>query len=210
MNSMELYKPFLYVHITGGTTALICGLIAILTTKGMKVHRMAGKIYFYAMIIVAACAIVLSSIKPNPFLFSIAIFALYMTYTGYRSVKNKKFIAQWYDWLLLILNMLTSLWMISNFELVLAVFGTINLVMCIRDFQVYRKGESYIQQHKLHWLLNHISRMIGAYIATVTAFLVVNIQMNPSWVPWLTPTILGVPLIAYFSSRYSKKPPKAV
>jgi hypothetical protein len=48
--------------------------------------------------------------------------------------------------------------------------------------------------------------MLGAYISTATAFLVVNITMiNYPWVTWLVPTFIGTPLIVYWTNKYTIK-----
>ncbi|MFN4880994.1 MAG: hypothetical protein ACK5CD_05075 [Bacteroidota bacterium] len=44
--------------------------------------------------------------------------------------------------------------------------------------------------------------MTGSYIATTTAFLVVNIQLTPMWIIWLGPTLLGTILIIYYTRTY--------
>ena len=62
---------------------------------------------------------------------------------------------------------------------------------------------------KNHWLFSHISGMIGGYIATITAFTVQNIQMNPSWVPWLAPTAILVPFLVMTIKKFKNKSEKA-
>jgi hypothetical protein len=52
-----------------------------------------------------------------------------------------------------------------------------------------------------HRILLHLNRMGGACIATVTAVFVVNIQTNPAFIAWLLPTLIGTPLIIYWSRR---------
>ena len=199
-----LYHFFLYSHILFGGTALILGMVAILSKKGLRFHKSAGRIYVIAMCVVVVSAIVLSIIKTNHFLLSIAVFSFYLTYTGYRAIKNKRYIAQWYDWLIIIINSLTSIWMISTLDNVLIVFGSINILMSARDIYVFVKQKEYILSNKTHWIKTHIGRMMGAFIATTTAFIVVNIQMTPCWIPWLAPTALGVPIIFYFTNKYKK------
>jgi cytochrome c-type biogenesis protein CcmH/NrfF len=52
------------------------------------------------------------------------------------------------------------------------------------------------------WMPNHITRMMGAMIASYTAFLVVNIKMKPDWVLWVLPTLVGSVLISYFLKKF--------
>lgn len=42
--------------------------------------------------------------------------------------------------------------------------------------------------------------MAGA-IATITAVMVVNVDMEPVWVPWILPTIVITPLIVWWNIR---------
>ncbi len=57
-----------------------------------------------------------------------------------------------------------------------------------------------------YWFQNHISRMGGSYIATVTAFLVVN---NPPYilglVVWIAPGVIGGTIINFIRRSYHKK-----
>jgi hypothetical protein len=55
------------------------------------------------------------------------------------------------------------------------------------------------------WLPNHITRMMGAMIASYTAFLVVNVKMQPAWVLWLLPTLIGSGLITYYLRKFAPK-----
>jgi hypothetical protein len=47
--------------------------------------------------------------------------------------------------------------------------------------------------------------MVGAYIAAVSAFSVVNLMFLPPIVRWLWPTVIGVPLLILTTNRYKKK-----
>jgi hypothetical protein len=43
--------------------------------------------------------------------------------------------------------------------------------------------------------------MCGAYIASLTAFLVVNVKILPSLIVWLLPTMVITPLIFIWSKK---------
>jgi uncharacterized membrane protein YoaT (DUF817 family) len=59
------------------------------------------------------------------------------------------------------------------------------------------------------WWYYHIERMSGSYIAAVTAFAVQNLTrllpVELMWLPWVIPTIVGVPLIARTIRAYRRK-----
>ncbi len=216
-------KLLLYLHIVAGFTALVTGAIALGANKGGKVHRKAGSVYFYAMLTVTFTALLISLLKSLVFLLMIAIFSGYMTWTGYRALqfrRSRKKGAVLLDWIVLTLAGLFVLWMgaeairlsfpvgfiFNSFALVLIVFGAIFGIFIGQDFRVFRQIETFSSSD---WLRLHIGRMCGAYIATCTAFLVVNVHVQPAFIPWLLPVAIGTPLISYFIRKYTVKKPAA-
>ena len=87
-------------------------------------------------------------------------------------------------------------------DVVLAVFGAIGLAFAVRDLRLYRN----LKKLRSARLRLHIGKMTGAYIASVTAFLVVN-ELLPYYLNWLLPTILGSIYISYWTRKM--KPKKA-
>jgi hypothetical protein len=135
--------------------------------------------------------------KDNSFLLSISIFTFYMVFTGWRSIHNKLYEAQWYDWVLCVVGAATGIWMVSRLEIVQMVFGSIVSIMSVQDTILYYRSRLVVPK-RLTWLNMHIGRMTGSYIAAATAFLVVNVHIEPYWVTWLLPTVLGSVAMAYF------------
>lgn len=86
----------------------------------------------------------------------------------------------------------------NNFGIVLLVFGFISISMAYQDFKNYQGRNS----NKNFWLLVHIQRMMGSYIAAMTAFIVVNNTILPGIVAWLLPTVIVTPLIFKWSRKY--------
>jgi hypothetical protein len=55
-------------------------------------------------------------------------------------------------------------------------------------------------------MFSHAGRMGGSYIATVTAFVVTNVELEAApWVPWLAPTLVGTVLLTRWNVRMRKK-----
>jgi hypothetical protein len=65
-----------------------------------------------------------------------------------------------------------------------------------------------IPHDKKAYLRKHLQRLGGGFIASATAFLVVNLRDLPDWLPawglWLLPTVLISPLIVYYSRREAR------
>ena len=129
-------KTLLVLHIFTGFLALLFGFIAIIVKKGGKVHRLVGKIFFFSMLGVTASALLISLIKKNQFLLFIAIFSFYQNYMGYRALKEKSLEPLPIDWLVLIVGSVNALFMLCSFNIVLMVFGTINLLLVSGNFRV--------------------------------------------------------------------------
>ena len=200
-----LYNVFLGFHIAGGFTALFIGIIAYVTLKGSKYHKLAGRIYFGGMLLVIAGALLMNTIKPNTFLFYIALFTLYLVYGGVRSTKNKNLQPQLLDILFFILGVIVAALMILTKHIVLIVFGLLFILTLYGDLRIYLMIKKEREIPKNQWLMRHIGLISGSYIATSTAFLTVNFQeFEPFWLPWLLPSIIGVPLIFYFQKRISE------
>jgi uncharacterized membrane protein len=209
---MTLFKTLQLIHIAGGTTSLLLGIIVLSLKKGDKRHKWLGNIYFYAMLIASIVAIPMSYLHPNYFLFIVAIFTIYMLLTGYRYLSKKKIEdVSYIDWLLTAGILVFGFAFIGfgiyhivkqdYFGIVLLVFGTICLLFAKKDYENF-KGKSNI---KNYWLTGHIQRMMGSYIASTTAFLVVNNTVIPNIIAWLIPTFLIAPLITRWSKQHEIK-----
>ncbi|WP_264521921.1 hypothetical protein [Flavobacterium sp. N1994] len=213
---MELvFKILLVIHVIAGCIGLITGTLNVTRKKGNKPHRQVGVFFFFSMIINAVAGFVMSILHENLFLLIIAVFSFYMTATGQRILALKSLDKgqnpKREDWTLTISMILFAVFFIvygiyllandTNFGLVLLVFGTISILMAKKDIAIYQ-GDIKI---KNYWLLIHIQRMIGAYIAALTAFLVVNNTYLPPVFAWLLPTVILTPLIFYWSKKYATK-----
>src|SRR6202789_4059551 len=83
-------RVLLILHISCGVVAFICAPVALATTKGGKVHRRFGKIYFWAMAGVAVTALILSFALPIFFLAMVAVFSFYSAFAAYRILYLKE------------------------------------------------------------------------------------------------------------------------
>jgi hypothetical protein len=92
--------------------------------------------------------------------------------------------------------------MLFQKNIILFVFASIGILNSVGDLRSHFFPKE--KQSKIQWLYNHIGKMVGSYIATVTAFLVNNMHIGPMLVWWLGPTFIGTFVIAYFIKRYRK------
>lgn len=212
-----IFKTFLTIHIVGGTIGLLAGFLNMIAKKGDSRHRFVGNIFFFSMLTAGFSSLALSTINPSLFMFMVGFFTVYMAATGkrYLNFKRLKQKPKIIDWSLSIAMMLAGILFIglgvlillkSNlFGLVLITFGFLGLLFVRHDFKNYT-GKSHLLNY---WLSEHLQRMVGAFIASTTAFLVVNAKYLNETVPlilyWLLPTIILTPLIIKWAHRYEVK-----
>jgi len=217
---MELYKVLISLHIVSGFTALFGGLVPIFAKKGSKLHVRGGWVYFWAMTGVLLTTIGLFAMKPSQLLFLllVGIFSFYIAFSGVRSVRFKKTTnrAAPLDWLMAGLVSVCGIIMIGlsifhffaqkgvfEYAILFLVFGTICFTQATSDLSKFRKLKMGLRLAK-PWLAAHIIKMGGAYIATCTAFFVVNIHFLPTLIVWLTPTVIGSLMIGRTMKKFIK------
>lgn len=210
---METLKGILLaIHIVSGFAALFIGVLAIILKKGNRQHRIYGMIFFVSMMLVCVTALSISAMTSNVFLFTVGVFTFTQVYFGKRAVKNKIQKASLADLSVLLLGLMNVAIMAITLNVVLLVFATISLIQLFTQSKFFYLVWSGKEIPSNTWLVQHVGLMLGSYIATLTAFLVVNLQfIKPEWLVWITPSILGGSLIAYFTGKIKKQPlqPKA-
>ncbi len=206
---MNLFKLLLFIHITGGFLSLLIGSFLLFQKKGDKKHKLLGNIYFYSLLSSAIVSLPMSYIHPNHFLFIIGVFTSYMLLSGKRYLEKRKIEdVKIMDWTLTLLMLFFSVGFIGfgihnlilakSFGIVFLVFGGISMLFVYQDKRNF-EGKSII---KNYWLTTHLQRMVGSYITSITAFVVVNNTFLPNVVAWLLPTVLLVPLIFIWTKKY--------
>ena len=200
-----LFTLFLIIHITAGTFGLITGTLNTILKKGTKRHKLIGRIFLMCMTVNAVSSFVLAIIHPNVFLFIVGVFSLYLVHAGNRILQLKIITEtlkpKFFDWTLQIGMILFSCGFISlgiitliqqnTFGIVYITFGFIGARLAFKDIRYYQRKII----NKNYWLTSHLSKMMGGYIAALTAFLVVNNKILPPLIAWLLPTFFGSLLI---------------
>ena len=197
----------LSIHILAGSVALLSAASALLTEKGKKFHVLIGKAYFWSMVIIFLTALPMSIITGNVFLFLIAIFSFYLAFSGMRFAKNRTGVPTRVD--LIAVNFMflsgVGMWILAIIYFIdndsqfitLTVFGFLALFLGYGDFQTF-KDQTAIGKERI---AKHLTNMMGATIAVVTAVLVVNPPTNPEWVWWILPTVLITPVIFWWNKK---------
>ncbi|SEW08904.1 DUF2306 domain-containing protein [Halobacterium jilantaiense] len=208
----------LWTHVAAGVLALIAGGLALATEKGGRRHVRVGRVYVGSMAVVVATVVPLFAVDPTTFrafLLLVAVFSGYFVLSGYRALARKRpgDGPTAVDWAgsgaVLAACLALGVWGVclladgDSFGVVMAVFGTIGALVGAADLRAFRADTDG------PWLVSHLSRMVAGYIATVTAVAVVNAGPVPDVLAWLSPTVVGVPLIWYWQAVYGDAGPLA-
>lgn len=206
LKQMEiLSSTSLYLHIASGYLALVTGSVIMLLKKGNGQHKKIGIVFYVAMNAVVVSALLLSLLKWNLFLLHVAIFVAYQNIAGRRSITDKTLNPRFVDYFILLSAALNAIFMLKSLNGVLIVFGSISAFLVINDLRIYYTLRKESPLPKMAWLRRHIGMMMGAYIGAFTAFLTVNVHfVRPEWIVWIGPTVLFVPLMTYFTNKYTK------
>ena len=212
MNSLFVFASVRVVHIFFGSIALFVAPAAMLTHKGGLWHRRWGKTYFWSMAVVATTAVVMALIRSGLFFLLLAFFSFYLAFTGYQILyrKTPQQRANRADWIAVSTMLLGGLALItygvylmltSSIGTVAIVFGAIGVFFAVTDIRTFL----HPPKEKQAWWYIHMTRMLSAYIATVTAFSVVNFHFLPPVARWLWPTVVGTVGISVWRGYYQRK-----
>jgi uncharacterized membrane protein len=213
----------LYLHIAGGTAALVSMLIPLVSKKGGLTHRRAGWIFVTGMTIVAITALLLAGTRwltdpsrqgreAGAFLFFVAILTATSVSGGVRALRTKTRTAThrnaWdIGWpaLLATSSVAAGFYGFSAGHHLFTAFSFIGIFVGGGQLAYWLAPPS----HPMHWWFEHMASMLASCIAATTAFLVVNAGRlgveTFSLFVWLAPTIIGVPTIAIWTRYYRRK-----
>ncbi len=210
-----LTRILIYIHAFAGGIGLITGFWAMAVGKGQKVHKSVGKIFSWSLGISAAISLLIAVMPKhhNPFLFLIGVFTLYLIAAGNRALKLKgsklqsvaltdKILSGSILLFAIVMVFKGAIAFFSNDEIgvLYFFFGVLAGTLAGRDLALYRD----FPKAKKMWLRTHLSRMIGALIASVTAFMLAGLALT-SMLVWIAPTLIGLGFIKYWLRKVSPK-----
>ena len=200
----------LLIHILAGTIALFAAAFAICSEKGKKIHITSGRTYYWGMVGIFLTALPMSIITSNVFLLLIVFFSFYLAFAGRRFAQNRKGIASTVDWIAVGLMIAAGLgmWVLAVYyymennsqSITLTIFGFIAVALGYTDYKTYKREEATGKKR----IARHLTNMLAGTIAVVTAVLVVNVDMEPQWLPWILPTVILVPFIFWLNWKIMK------
>lgn len=205
----EIARILIYIHIFTGGIGLLSGIASIVAKKGSPLHKKSGKLFTVGMLVcsILAIPVTLMPNHENIFLLLISLFTIYLIVMGNRMLQFKNRVeANFVDKLISGLMLLFAIVMIllglygyiasKSINILFLFFGIIALSLSITDFKFYKNT----RKSRNAWLRMHIGKIMGAYISSVTAFIVAGLQLSTLFY-WIVPSVLGTFYIVYWTRK---------
>jgi hypothetical protein len=213
-----------WIHIVAGVVALAVFWIPLVARKGGWLHRRAGLVYAWSMLLVVVAAVAASgwrylydlhpAARPRAiFLSFIALLTFASGWNGLRALRTKKRMAPSWNpidvvpsYALALGGVALMAWGLNGgFNALAIAFGALGAALGVQQIAVWSQSPS----DPRHWWYQHMRGMIGACIGTVTAFLVVNARLTGlgtfNFAVWTLPGLLGGIGIALWTRHYRRK-----
>lgn len=211
-------KILIYIHAFFGGIGLITGIGSMIVKKGKTLHKRMGKLFSIGMLTSSILSLIVCCFPNhhNIFLFLIGLFTIYLVISGNRALAFKnKIEANLTDKITSGAMLFFSVVMISlgvyyqwntiDNGILFTFFGAFGLYMTVKDFIFFRN----LSKENKNWLFKHIGKMIGALIATVTAFIVAGLGIG-NIIAWITPSIIGTIYIISWNRKLKSKTVKTI
>lgn len=198
-----LFTPTLVLHISCGLAASAVGLAPILTRKGSRAHRLSGRLFAGLMATLLACAWLMTALRFSPYFLALSATATMTLFSGLRVLRRKRpdlhavDRAKPLDWIVTLGVVAVGVWVLvlvvtgrtGNLAAVSSALAYGALVYGGWDLWRFARPTDWPFSPNL-WNYEHMTKMLGAYGAVLSAFSGNFLTFLPT--PWsqLWPTIL--------------------
>jgi len=199
----SIFPPTLALHIAAGLAACVVGLAPILTPKGSRLHRLSGRVFVGLMATLLACAWLMTALKFSPYFLALSATATMTLFSGVRVLRRKRpdlrrsDRARPLDWIVTLAVVGIGLWVLAlvvtgqtgDLAAVSSALAYGALVYGGWDLWRFARPTDWPFSPNL-WNYEHLTKMLGAYGAVLSAFSGNFLPFIPT--PWsqLWPTFL--------------------
>lgn len=173
-----MHEINIFIHILSGSLSLLLGLLAILSTKGGKLHNASGKYFLVFMSIVIFSGLIgVFVFGRNLFLLVITVLSGYVAFSGYRTLKAKDNTPNKLDISVAIISLVILGYYLYYFKQIgmywspIIIYSTVGALVFIVAYDILKyliPQEKYVK-NKI-WLYEHIYKMMSAFSGLLSAF----------------------------------------
>lgn len=213
---MELFhQSNIVIHVIAGSTALLLGLIALLSLKGGKVHNASGRYFLGLIAIVILTGLIgVFVFGRNTFLLVITVLSGYVAFSGMRALRAKSNQPRAVDIMVSLISLGVLGYFLYYFQSIgmfwspVVIYSGVSalLFVIVYDFLRYLIPAKSYQKRRI-WLYEHIYKMTSAFSGLLAAFVGTVFDQYQPYSQTL-PSALGVMIIIRFmiyTGRYGLK-----
>lgn len=197
------------IHVFAGITALLLGIVALITKKGKNKHKISSKWFLgFISFVIFTGLMGVFIFKRNTLLLVITSLSAYQAFSGYRVIHAKNNKAQWIDISMALITMISAIYFMYYIKSIgflwspIVVYSTLIalFVIIVYDFLLYLIPNL---KYKHLWFYEHIYKMTVAFTALLSAFAG---TVFSSYQPYrqILPSVFGIILQAGFTYYYIK------
>ncbi len=209
----NLHLVNIITHVTAGSIALLLGIIALISKKGGKIHRRAGKIFTALLVVIVLTALAgVFVFGRNTFLLVITVLSAYYGFSGYRILLTKSNKPQFIDIFVAIVSLISVSYFLyylkenGMYWSPVIIYSTVGALTAIIAYDFIRYFIPKVKYGRL-WLYEHIFKMIGAFTALLAAFsgtVFPNYKPYSQFLPSVFGTVLQIAFIVYAYRQNNK------
>lgn len=173
-----MHEANIFIHVLAGSIALILGLVALLSAKGLQWHNTSGRYFLMLMSVVIVTGLIGVLIYGrNTFLLVVTVLSGYLAFSGYRTLKLKSNKPKIIDIVVAIISLSVLAYFLYYFQsigmfwspaITYSTVGALVLII-VYDFLRYLISEGIYKKNRI-WIYEHIYKMTSAFGALLSAF----------------------------------------
>lgn len=211
-----MHEANIIIHVFAGISALILGFLALLSTKGGKLHNTSGRYFLGFMTVVILTGLIgVLVFGRNTFLLVITVLSGYVAFSGYRITKLKTNKPKMLDIAVALSSLLVVAYFLYYFHSIgmiwspIIIYSTVGALLLIiaYDFLRYLIPQKVYKNRKI-WLYEHIYKMTNAFSALLAAFsgtVLENYKPHSQYLPSVFGMMVTIGFMFYISKFRLKK-----
>lgn len=207
---MDIHHINILLHVITGTSALVLGIIALLSRKGKSLHVTAGRWFLGFMSVVILTGLIgVFVFKVNTFLLVITLSSGYQGFAGYRVLQTKSNKPYILDISAIVLTLSACVYFLYYFNEIgmfwdpVIIYSTVGYLLALISYDLLK----YLipsERYGTIWLKEHVFKMIGAFSALLSAFSGTVLDMYQPYSQFM-PSVFCLWLMVFFMWRINQK-----